>query len=98
MWLAVKSREEINADLNRAENYTEANVKAALAAGARYAGQQELRNGRRNPVPRVMKPGVASDPRRSEYAGVGQLDAKLNKTHNVKDAGKLLAAMRRAAR
>jgi hypothetical protein len=74
-------------------------VEAFLADGRDWKAQKELKSGRVRPaVPRVQRPGVAGDPRRSEYASVSQLDSKLTKTGNLRDAGKLLSAMRRTAR
>jgi hypothetical protein len=94
-----QSQEQINADFQNPANYSRSYVEGLLAEGREFEARQGVESKRvRPPLPPVHRPGVGRDPRGGDYSEVGQLDKRLNQTGNVKDAGKLLAAMRRASR
>jgi len=52
----------------------------------------------KKPVPQVQRPGVAQAPGAQRDAEIQALTQKLDKTGNLKDAAKLMAARRAAAR
>jgi hypothetical protein len=61
--------------------------------------KKDMAPGRRNaPLPRVQRPGAASAPIGAVQANVSQAAKNLNRSGSVRDAAKLLAAQRRAAR
>ena len=71
--------------------------EAITQMGRQRLAQKSLKEGRaRPPVPRVLKPGVASDYRSSGHGEVAALGKQLSQTGKLRDAAKFLAASRRA--
>ena len=91
-----QSDAEISAVLNDPRNFNAATLEGWISEARTYRGQQELRNGRRNPVRPVQRPGARGDG--VERATLGALEKRAEAKGDPKSWGKWLAQARREAR
>jgi hypothetical protein len=81
-------------------DFRDARTQQIIADAARYRAAQAARKTvvtQAKPLPPVQRPGVSQPRGAGDRAIVTALEAKFNKTGNVRDAHKLLVAQRRAA-
>jgi hypothetical protein len=80
-------------------NIRDARVQSILYDAARFRAAREAgKHAVRKPLPPVQRPGVASSRRMSADEQIQKLSQRLDKTHNLKDAARLLSAERKANR
>ena len=94
-----KSDAEISAELNDPKNFTPIAFEGYLALGRQKVVAEGLKRGRNNSknLPPVQRPGHREGIV-GGYQDIGALDKQLSRSGNVKDAGRLLAALRRSGR
>jgi hypothetical protein len=69
----------------------------AVQLGRQRMAREEIKSGRRRPVPPVtQRPGSIDTAKQYEHRGIDALDRKLDKTGKVRDATNLLLELRRA--